>query len=493
MDGGARLRMLETIREYGAEKLAERAVRGAPELAEVRRRHAAYYSDLMQEALPHILTRDQLTWLRAVQPDRDNILAALHYWCDAQDAARATALAVSVSCLAFLLGNHADLSEWVAQAVAVPGDADPDLRTMAEALYTIGMSTRTDGAARENGFPHLVDRIEALNFETYPMAGLLRSAFAMFTQDTERARRYVEEALASQDEWLVAATWMITAALAENSGDLDTLRSAAAQALDRFRALGERWGLSSALRVVGSVRILDGDLDGAAAAFSEAGRVLAEMGSRDDEAHMRLQLADIAVRRGDLDAAREFFQTALDAAKSDGTGLDAAIVSAGFAMFEIMMGHVEQARLMHAAAEQGLELLSPAHPARHHLLAVVAASGMMIALADADLPLARERAASMYREGMASEDMPLLASVGSALAHLARALGQPGRAAEILGACAAVRGGEDLTDPTVTLLRPQLREALGPDGYDRAYAAGMALGRPEALALLDPASLGLSP
>jgi tetratricopeptide (TPR) repeat protein len=360
---------------------------------------------------------------------------------------------------------------------------------MAEALYMIGMSTRTDGAAQENGFPHLVDRIEALNFETYPMAGLLRPAFAMFTQDTERARRYVDEALASQDEWLVAATWMITAALAENSGDMDTLRSASAQALDRFRALGERWGLSSALRVVGSVRILDGDLDGAAAAFSEAGRVLAEMGSRDDEAHMRLQLADIAVRRGDLDAAREFFQSALAAAGSDMSGMDVAVVSAGFAMFEIMVGHVEQARLMHAAAEQGLALLSPAHPARHHLLAVAAASGMMIALADADLPLARERAASMYREGMASEDMPLLASVGSALAHLARALGQPGRAAEILGACAAVRGGEDLTDPTVTLLGPQLREALGVGAYDRAYAAGTALDRAEAIRRLDPATL----
>jgi hypothetical protein len=170
--------------------------------------------------------------------------------------------------------------------------------------------------------------------------------------------------------------------------------------------------------------------------------------------------------------------------------MDAAIVSAGFAMFEVMVGHVEQARLMHAAAEQGLALLSPVHPGRHHLLAVAAASGMMIAITDGDLPLARERAASMYREGMASEDMPLLASVGGTLAHLARALGQPGRAAEILGACAAVRGGEDLTDPTVTLLGSRLREALGSDGYDRAYAAGMALDRPKALALLDPAGLG---
>src|SRR6185437_7567254 len=121
--------MLETIREYGAERLAERA-----EVGEIRRRHAVYYCDLMIDAGPKLLTRDQLGWLRALQDDRDNILAALHYWCDAQDASRAIALAVWVASLAFLLGNHADITEWIAQAVAVPGDADPGLRTAAETM-----------------------------------------------------------------------------------------------------------------------------------------------------------------------------------------------------------------------------------------------------------------------------------------------------------------------------------------------------------------------
>jgi tetratricopeptide (TPR) repeat protein len=321
------------------------------------------------------------------------------------------------------------------------------------------------------------------------MAALLRPAHAMFSQDTERARRYAEEALASPDEWVVAATWMITAALAENGGDLDTLRSAAAQALERFRALGERWGLATALRLTGGIRMLDGDLDGAAATYSEAGRILAELGSRDDEAHMRLQLADIAARRGDLDAAREFYRTALAAAESDVSGMDTAIVLTGFSMFEAALGHVDQARDMHDMAEGGLAALSSHHPARHHLLAVMAASGLMIALADGDLPLARERAAGMYAEGVASDDMPLLASVGGALAYLAHAAGHHERAARMLGACAAVRGGEDVTDLMVKKLRPPLCEALGPDGYDRAYAAGMALSRAEALALLDPASL----
>jgi len=484
--GGARLRMLETIREYGAEKLAERA-----EVGEVRRRHAEYYSDLMNEAAPHLLTRDQLAWLKPVQADRDNILAALHYWCDAQDAARAIALAVSLSGLAFLLGNHADITELVGQAVAVPGEADPDLRTMADALHAITLTMGEDDRASSavECFPGLADRIEALDFEKYPLAGLLRPAYAMITQDTERARRYIDEGMASQNEWLVAAAWMMSAALAENNGDMETLRSASPQALDRFRAVGERWGLSSALRMAGSVRVVDGDLDGAAAAFSEATRVLDELGSHDDESRVQLQLADIAARRGNLAAAREFYQAALAAAQSNGSDMDVAVASAGVAMFEITVGDVELARSMHATAVQGLAPLGSVHPARHHLLALVASAGLMIAVADADLSLARERAAVAYQEAVASEDMPLLATVASALAHLTHAIGQPERAAEMLGACAAVRGGEDPTDPMVTQLGPRLREALGSDGYARAYDRGKELSRAEALALLDPATL----
>jgi predicted ATPase/DNA-binding SARP family transcriptional activator len=486
VDGGARLRMLETIREYGAEKLAGRA-----EVGEVRRRHAAYYSDLMREAMPHLLTRDQLTWMKALEADRDNILAALHYWCDAQDAGNAIALAVFLSSLAFMLGNHADITEWVAQAVAVPGEADPDLRTMADTLHAIIMMMGEDdrGRSAAERFPDLADRIEALNIERHPLAGLLRPAYAMFIQKTGRTQRYIEENLASQNEWLIATTWMISAAIAENNGDIDTLRSASAQALSRFRVVGERWGLSSALRLDASVRLLDGDLDGAAEAFAESGRVLAEMGSRDDLSRMRLQLADIAARRGDMAAAREFFQTALADAEADSSDMDTAVISAGYAIFEITMGNVELARSLNAAAERRVTPLSSVHPARRHLAAVVAASGMMVAIADGDLSLAREHAAVAHREGVAAEDMSLLASVGGPLAYLARALGQPERAAGMLGACAAVRGAEDRTDLTMTLLAPRIRENLGPERYARAYDRGKALSRAEAVAFLDPAAL----
>ena len=116
--------MLETIREYGAEQLA-----GRGEVGELRRRHAAHYSALMSEAAPRLLTRDQLSWLAALRADQDNILAALRYWCDAEEAENALSLAVSLGILALLLGNEADMAEWIGEALAVargggPGPAD---------------------------------------------------------------------------------------------------------------------------------------------------------------------------------------------------------------------------------------------------------------------------------------------------------------------------------------------------------------------------------
>jgi predicted ATPase/DNA-binding SARP family transcriptional activator len=481
VDGGARLRMLETIREYGSEKLTERG-----ELGSVARRHAEYYSDLMVEAGPKLVTREQLTWLRQVQDDRDNILAALRYWCDAEDASRAITLAVWLSAVAFLLGNHVDIAEWIAQAVAVPGQVDPSLRTVAEAMYTVTQMLRMDEPAGDEGFSGLRERIDELDIEMFPLAGLLRPAYAMFNQDTEGMRRYLDEALASRDEWLVASAWMMSAAFAENNGDMDTVRTASVQALQRFRALGERWGLSSTLRIIGGVRMIDGDLDGATAAFDEASHVLREIGSRDDEAFVRLRLAEIAARRGDQDTASKIFQMAREAAESDGSPLDMAVVAAASAIFAGGTGDIEMARSRNATARESLERLSLAHPAREHMAATVGASSLMIALADDDLPLAAEHASSAYQAARATGDMPLVAMVAGLLAHLANALGQPERAAQTLGACTPVRGGEDAADPMMTELQSVLQADLGPEEYARAYERGKQMSRAEALAFLDP-------
>jgi hypothetical protein len=133
--------------------------------------------------------------------------------------------------------------------------------------------------------------------------------------------------------------------------------------------------------------------------------------------------------------------------------------------------------------------LRPGHPGRHPMVAAVTTAGLLIAVADGDLPLAGERAATLYRECAASDEVTLIASVAGALAQLALALGQPDRAARMVGAGTAVRGAADPTDPLIALLRPRLQQALGEDAYDQAHAAGAALSRAEAFTFLDPAPL----
>ena len=79
--GQARYRMLETIREYGREKLAE-----AGEEAEIHRRHCLFFLELAEAANPNLHRGGQAEWLRRLDADYDNLRAALG-WALRQNAA----------------------------------------------------------------------------------------------------------------------------------------------------------------------------------------------------------------------------------------------------------------------------------------------------------------------------------------------------------------------------------------------------------------------
>jgi tetratricopeptide (TPR) repeat protein len=487
--------MLETVREYGSERLADRG-----ELAELLRRHAEHYAALMAKAAPLLLTRDQVTWLPVVQADRDNILAALRYWCDAGDAWQALSLALGISGMALLLGSYSDITDWVGQALEVSTDAaaGEQLRTIAEALYQVNQNMQMyerspagePPAAGRVPSTDLAERVDALDFSTQPLIGMLREMYAFFTDDRERVARYIDEAIASDDEWLVAVSWAMRAMLAENDGEVDELRVAADGALRRYRALGERWGLSNALRLAGTLCLLDGDLDGATAAYTEALDVLKELGSRDDEFMLRLQLADLAMRRGDPATARAGFESALAAAQTSGWRPDEAIILAACARFEATAGNTAAAREAHAAAEARLQGVSRSSPVWHHLNTIVYSTGAMVALADGDPALARERAAVARETAVTAADMPLIASVALVAAEIAAAVGDQPRAAQLLAATAVIRGADDPTATEVRSLSERLRLALGDETFAESQARGAELSRAEALALLDSALTG---
>ncbi len=112
---GPRYRMLETIREYGLERLAERG-----EVDEVRRRpHTRYFLDLAEQGGGEMRGHGQLTWIRVLGADHDNLLAAFHYAIERGDARTATRMTAALGMFWMITGRRAE-SRALAQVGARP-------------------------------------------------------------------------------------------------------------------------------------------------------------------------------------------------------------------------------------------------------------------------------------------------------------------------------------------------------------------------------------
>ena len=72
--GGRRYRLLETVREYAAERLADE---GHAAAAAVRRRHAEHYAALAERAATELWGPDQAAWLARLDAELGNMRAAL--------------------------------------------------------------------------------------------------------------------------------------------------------------------------------------------------------------------------------------------------------------------------------------------------------------------------------------------------------------------------------------------------------------------------------
>jgi predicted ATPase/transcriptional regulator with XRE-family HTH domain len=190
-DGSSRFTMLETLREYGQELLAERR-------DVVRDRHAACFLAMAEAAAPHLDGANPVPLLNQLAADHSNLRAALTWLCETGDAQRGLAMVGHLREFWYIRGH---LSEGRAQAAAIlnlPGAAAPDqLRAMA--LATAAWLALWQGSA--DAIVHAEESLaiwRAAGDERHVPFLLIVVALAVdfFNRDFDESRRLNEQSLA---------------------------------------------------------------------------------------------------------------------------------------------------------------------------------------------------------------------------------------------------------------------------------------------------------
>ncbi|MBW4718276.1 BTAD domain-containing putative transcriptional regulator [Saccharothrix obliqua] len=472
---GGRHRMLETIREYGLERLAERGLMRA-----ARAEHARYYRDLAERAEPHVRGKEQLTWLARLDAERDNVLAALHFAADDGDADTAMRIAAAMSMFWTVRGNRSESVNWFRLALGVPGEAPPVARLVVSTFLLLNDAIAT-------GFRNMEQHVVVVRGllvgvdRQHPMAVLVEPMTALFLDDSDRALADVAARLDHPDPWTRAMLRVVAGAARENVGDMRGAREDLETAIAGFREVGDRFGLSQALTAVAEAHLAFGRPELAVAALEESVALLREVDDTDDATHERILLVHARIQLGELARAEEECRVLT-------RPLPGPWSSRSEAFARVVLGDLARRRGDLAEAARQYET---AAVVLDQAPFVVAQFSAVLLAARAHLATARgEDAAHLVREAaehaVRGRDMPVLARVAVAAADLHLLRGDSTAAAKALGAAERLRGAPDPLNPEVVRVADALRADLGAAAYDLAYASGVALDPADAVAAAIP-------
>ncbi|MDQ7808681.1 BTAD domain-containing putative transcriptional regulator [Amycolatopsis sp. A133] len=485
--GTGRYRMLETIREYGIDRLT-----AAGELGTARDLAAVHFAELMARHDPELRGPGQLRAMETIGAEYDNTLAALRHRCATHDAAGAITLALSLTWYWQMFGRHSDADHWLGEALAVPGGGPTPERDCARAVYLLNRADILSGITAGQA---AADRVEMRELAGRLLAdrqlpGHYRvfGPVLLFLLEDKSAAALFRQLADGDDGWLSGLAHRFQAEIAENAGALDRVRVHVEAALARFRQAGDRWGQAATLPMRAQLRRYD-ELDGALADLGEARTLAGEFGSLSlgDQFYNDLRWIDLHLRRDDTGQAMAMIHAARERALRTPSVEMPVLIDAWEAGLRVRLGDLDRAEALLDAAERHLRGTT-AFPS-DHARALVGTARAACCLARDDRAGADKALHEAYAAALAAGDRPILALVTVGTAALAEALGRPAEAAVLLGIAARLRGAHDHTDHRVRELTRRGRAALGEEGFAAAYAEGWELDVESAVAAADPDSL----
>jgi non-specific serine/threonine protein kinase len=340
-DGSTRYWLLETLRQYGQERLA-----AAEETAQVQHRHTGYYLALTERAALELNGPGQLRWLDRLEREHANLRAALA-WCversaqaqgdeDAKAAEIALRLAGSLHFFWLFRDHHAEGLAWLERALARGAAAPAAVR--ASALMSAGvLAGLVNDLARS--YACLTQSV-VLSREIGAARGLCVALCPLGSttwgsEQDKQADAVLEESLALArglgEPWLIGLALLHSIFRVANSAAIERAEerarawTAGAEALRLFQAAGA--GIEGAVMQLslGQIALYERDYGRARAAFAACLPMLRTTGWQSTVADGLAGLADVAREQGDDGEAVTFYTEGLALYRQGGDHLALAI------------------------------------------------------------------------------------------------------------------------------------------------------------------------
>lgn len=277
--GETRFLLLETIREYAAERLAAQA-----DGAAVRQRHAAYYAALAAEEQACRDDAARRSWCDRMEHEHDNIRAALR-WYLACDGEAALQMALHLTDFWYERCHQAEGHRWLVETLAVAGDAPLRLRTRGFRKASRLAFWRGDNSAAEALAEESVRLARELG-DDLEMARSLRCLTSPVKDrgEHDRAERIIDESLSLFRACgeLAGVMWALhfRGEVALNRGDYTRAAEITVESVALARELGDRRYLVYGLDNLARPLLCLGDVGGATSLWLEGAELAIEYGDR---------------------------------------------------------------------------------------------------------------------------------------------------------------------------------------------------------------------
>jgi predicted ATPase/DNA-binding SARP family transcriptional activator len=237
-----RLVMLETVRDYAAERLAERG-----DADETRSRHSHYFLKLAQDGEASLDGPDWIAWRRRLDAEIDNFRAAFAWLVAARRVESALALASALQPFWRPGGHDREIRGWLDTALSLADDTTPT-GTRARALLASSRGALLASLRSALLDPEQAERDAAAALELYrqlgDQAGVAESLVSLgyrqvclgrYRQAGALAQEALAAARACRDERAIGSALWLRATAGEG---FDEVRSLAREAVAHFRQSG---------------------------------------------------------------------------------------------------------------------------------------------------------------------------------------------------------------------------------------------------------------